>query len=244
MLQLEGSELEYLKPFRSLDVWLSDSRFKPLVKSEWTLLHGASLPLKLKLLKNPIKKWNREIFGHIDTRVQSLEKEIDNMDSLADQRPLSEVKTTRHLALNPTLQKWRNRKAQVLRQYSRLKNITEMDCNSKYFHAVANSRRKKKRLLKINIGSEIIKGQLNLKKGIRQHFLEHFKQEPLPEITLPRGSFKHIHPSLIPSLDSIPTDEGIMEAIKSCDPRKAPGYNGFNLRFLIQMWDIVGSDIL
>ena len=28
----------------------------------------------------------------------------------------------------------------------------------------------------------------------------------------------------------------------SCDPSKAPGFDGFNLNFIPKMWDIVGSD--
>lgn len=92
---------------------------------------------------------------------------------------------------------------------------------------------RRRRLLKLKVGSEIISGKSNCKKSIRQ-----------PNITLPICSFKQSHPSLIPTLESIPSDEEIWEAIKSCDPDKALGYDGFNLRFLIKMWDIVGFEIL
>lgn len=35
-----------------------------------------------------------------------------------------------------------------------------------------------------------------------------------------------------------------MVAIKSCDPRKSPGYDGYNLKFILRMWNIVGNNIL
>lgn len=40
------------------------------------------------------------------------------------------------------------------------------------------------------------------------------------------------------------SDDEIIVAIKSFDPSKAPGYDSFNIKFLLNMWDIVGNDIL
>lgn len=45
-------------------------------------------------------------------------------------------------------------------------------------------------------------------------------------------------------LDSIRGDEEILTTIRSCDPTKAPEYDGFNLKFLLQMWNIIGEEIL
>lgn len=45
-------------------------------------------------------------------------------------------------------------------------------------------------------------------------------------------------------MDIIPDDEEILAAIRSCDPSIAPGYDGYNLKFLLRMWDIVGEEIL
>lgn len=41
LLQLEGSKNGGLKPFRTVDAWLSDPRFKPFVKTEWSMIKSA-----------------------------------------------------------------------------------------------------------------------------------------------------------------------------------------------------------
>lgn len=61
-----------------------------------------------------------------------------------------------------------------------------------------------------------------LSNQIRKHFQNHYKQETLPKITLPWGSFKRINVDQAVELDLVPTDEEILLAIKSCDPSKAP----------------------
>lgn len=34
-----------------------------------------------------------------------------------------------------------------------------------------------------------------------------------------------------------------MDALRSCDPNKAPGYDGFNLKLMTQ-WDTIGEDVV
>lgn len=99
------------KPFRSLDVWLTDPRFKPFLKDVWDQLGGASLPTKLKGLKCAIKKWNKSQFDHIETKVTLLEKEMDMLDSKGDRRVLNDAQLCRKATFESNLHKWRTKKA-------------------------------------------------------------------------------------------------------------------------------------
>lgn len=45
---------------------------------------------KLKLLKSDLKKWNKEVFDNIDTKIQILEKEISELDVEAELVRLSD----------------------------------------------------------------------------------------------------------------------------------------------------------
>ena len=47
-------------PFRSLDCWLQEPNFIHIFKKEWLQLSGLPLDKKLKEVKTPLKKWNRE----------------------------------------------------------------------------------------------------------------------------------------------------------------------------------------
>lgn len=53
------------KPFKNLDVWFTNPRFKKLVEHEWKNLHSLPFQEKLKRLKEPINVWNKKVFGNI-----------------------------------------------------------------------------------------------------------------------------------------------------------------------------------
>jgi len=55
-------------PFRSLDCWLEEPSFLDAFKKEWVQLTGEAVEKKLKALKKPLQKWNREVFGHIEAK--------------------------------------------------------------------------------------------------------------------------------------------------------------------------------
>lgn len=73
---------------------------------------------------------------------------------------------------------------------------------------------------------------VDVKKGIRDHFFACFTQEQLPNIQLPPGSFQQFPTLVANQLEIIPCAEEITRAVWSCDPSKASGYDGFNIKFV------------
>lgn len=78
--------------------------------------------------------------------------------------------------------------------------------------------------------------------AIRDHFAKHFLQEQFSEITLPMGVFKRLGSYKALELERLHDEEVIKEAVKSCESIKAPIYDGFNMRFVKQIWDNIGKD--
>lgn len=107
--------------------------FKPMIQHEWYNIDGTPLHLKLKGLQFPIKVRNRQHFGCIDQKLKNLEKENDLLDSLVDHTSLIEMQWRRKKALESSLIQWRNKKSQLLRQYLRVRNITEKDEITEFF---------------------------------------------------------------------------------------------------------------
>ena len=64
------------KPFRSLDTWFTHPGFTKMVKQEWMKLGDISIVQKLKQLKSPLKKWNKEAFGNIDNAINKFENDL------------------------------------------------------------------------------------------------------------------------------------------------------------------------
>lgn len=103
MLNLNVIKNWGMKPFKSLDVWLTDPRFKQLITQEWKNNIGMPAPHKLKLLKIPIKKWNKECFGNVDENIRRIENESKKIDIMGDGRDLNDEETSRFEALNEVL---------------------------------------------------------------------------------------------------------------------------------------------
>lgn len=106
-LQLESSMDWGHKPFRSLDVWLGNHRFRPLVESNWKMLNEFR---EFKALKPHIREWNLEYFGDVDHKIKTMECEINSLDNNVDLKPLVNTELARLGALssNPRYLKTRN----------------------------------------------------------------------------------------------------------------------------------------
>lgn len=70
-----------VKPFRFVNAWLSHPQFREVVEKSWREgglagWGGYVVKEKLKCLKEDLKRWNRDHFGHIDNKIQVVREEI------------------------------------------------------------------------------------------------------------------------------------------------------------------------
>lgn len=131
-------------------------------------------------------------FGNIDSKLREIENEMKKLEDMGELRELSEAKLARNKVLQSAIKSWKTRKGQLMRQYVRNKSLTEKDANTKYFHATATLKNKRKKICKIKIGDRVLRGKEEVKAGIRSFFEESFKQEDLPNIMLPNDAFNKI----------------------------------------------------
>lgn len=91
-------------PFRVLNCWFPDSRFKAIVEASWSSIQvegwGAFVVKeKLKELKQQLKVWNKEVFGNLNTKRNELVLELNALDKKAEEAPLSVEEVARKKAL-------------------------------------------------------------------------------------------------------------------------------------------------
>lgn len=161
-----------------------------MIMEEWNKLGNLSIEHKLKYLKK--KEWNKSSFGMVNQQIKNCQLEIYKLDLLADDKILSKVEESRLQALRARLAQLTTRKGQITRQYVKIKNITNKDQNSKFFHALSTCRMRKKGIFKVRIGDRVFKGKKSIQRAIRSHFEEHFQQPQFPKIELPAESFKKL----------------------------------------------------
>lgn len=136
------------KPFRSLNAWLFHLEFKTFITRKWQEYSvngwGAFVVKeKLKMLKEDLKVWNREVFGHLDFKIEKHKSVIEQLDVIDEVFGLEEDEYTRRQEAIASLYrdfKWRNN---MLAQKSRSKWIKEGDSNTRFFHSCINRRKKR-----------------------------------------------------------------------------------------------------
>ncbi|GLT98821.1 hypothetical protein SLE2022_163010 [Rubroshorea leprosula] len=83
------------KPFRVMDAWQQHPDFRSFVDDKWTALQvegwaAYKCKQKLKLMKDECKRWNKEVFGNVETRWGILSKEIEALDIKNEEIELDE----------------------------------------------------------------------------------------------------------------------------------------------------------
>jgi hypothetical protein len=84
------------KPFRFNNHWLLNKDLPNLVEAEWNSYQvcgwmGFVLKEKLKRLKGALRKWNKEVYGSVDSKIADLMEGIEVLDLKGESGGLSEV---------------------------------------------------------------------------------------------------------------------------------------------------------
>ncbi|GKV50143.1 hypothetical protein SLEP1_g56855 [Rubroshorea leprosula] len=201
---------------------------------------------KLRRLKQHLKKWNKEVFGNIDSQLEQAMKKVDFVDIKCEDQDLSEEDVLKRKDGFEELWLCLKKKESLWRQKSRVTWIKEGDANTAYFHKFVNSRRKKNMLHGVNNQGSWIDDPIQVKQIVYDHFKSQYSSQSTQQV---QPSFDHLQFCRLLEEDRILlevefTDDEIREAVSSCASDKAPGPDGFNFHFIKLAWGTVGVDII
>jgi len=128
-------------------MWLEVEGLRDLVKRWWEEARVEGYPSfvvakKLKVIKSVIKKWNREVFGDIKIRKYNLMDSINQLDVKEETSSVSNEELVQRKADRDELAKVILMHEISWRQKSRALWLRVGDRNIRFFHRVANFRRK------------------------------------------------------------------------------------------------------
>lgn len=189
---------------------------------------------KLNRLKLPIKKWNKEKFGNFDFNIQRLEGELEVVSRRLDEGNYDEIDVARSNALKRQLDLWYEQKQCYWRQISKEKVLKGMDRNSKFFHAKAAVRSRRKLMLEVKCGRRIVRAPRMIKMEARNFYKNMYKQNPIPIINFLHEMVNKISVEEANSLELLPSSDEIKQAVWGCESTRAPGLDGFNFNFIIK----------
>ncbi|WKA00162.1 hypothetical protein VitviT2T_018548 [Vitis vinifera] len=200
---------------------------------------------KLQFVKANLKEWNKVSFGKLNETKKSILNDIANLDVIEQGGGLSS-----ELLIQRTLRKW-ELKELILReeihwrQRARVKWVKEGDCNSKFFHKVANGMRNRKFIKVLENERGVV---LNNSESITEEILHYFEKLYSSHIGEPwrvEGlDWSLISEDSVSRLDSPFTEKEIHKAIFQLDRDKTPGPDGFTIAVFQDCWDVIKDDLV
>lgn len=173
-----------------------------------------------------------------------LENEMSAVTRRLEDGDEGEEVIARYKVLQRFIHMWHERRSNYWRQLSREQAIKEMDRNSRFFHAVASVRHKRKKMVHIRSGRSITRSPRLIKAAVRNFFKELYKQKEVPVINFQEELVNKITHQEAAALEVQPSAEEIKQAVWDCGATKAPGPDGYNFNFIKKCWSVVGADFV
>lgn len=161
------------KPFRVFNAWFEHEDFLPFVKDCWTSFAVSGpkafvVKEKFKLLKERLRKWNKEVFGVLDLNIEALVRDINALDQVLAEGWDGEVVVKRK-EVSANFWKEIHLRESMMSQKSRARWIKEGDMNSRYFHSLMNFRRRWGKVLLLDVNGGIVEEVEEVKEGVKRH---------------------------------------------------------------------------
>ena len=148
-------------------------------------------------MTGPIKRWNREVFGNIDSKIEKFGKEVAVVESRLVERVDDEPLLARLGALKSQLNLWYEGRA----------------CYYPYFHTMASIKNIRKLFLEIKVGRRIFRNPRIIKNEIRKFYKNLYKQPMAPNIQFQDDLVKRISDEEARNLEIFPSEEEIKNAV-------------------------------
>ena len=199
---------------------------------------------KLHFLKRRLKDWNKEVFGHLDSKLADLVVKIKSFDEKEQQLALSLGDRLERLHMKRELSNVRSQIDLFWRQRAKQHWMEDGDRNTKFFHRVASMRRRFNAIDKIMVEGELHSDASSVKDAILQLYEKLYHEEVSSRPFLEGLSYDSIDEEDASELVKEFSEEEVWKAVNDLGKDKAPGPDGFNIAFFQHCWRVVKRDIM
>ena len=134
------------------------------------------LAKKLKALKGDIVQWNRNEFGNVSRHKKELLEALKLLDAKEGKFGLSKMEISEMVVVSSQIENLLSLEEISWRQKSRMLCIKEGDNNTKFFHKVANSRRKYNHLSMLEVDRVIYEQELEVANKVVLFYKNLYKE--------------------------------------------------------------------
>jgi hypothetical protein len=232
--------------------WLLREGFSDMIKFIWDKPVAGNSPIqrwnnKMRSMRRYLGGWSKHMTGQLKKEKLSLSSTIDDLEAIAEVRPLTTHEIDLKSQLNAKLAGLLREEELKWYQRSKSQFLLEGDSNTRYFHSVANGRHRKKLIHSLVQEEGVIEGHEQLKSYITMFYKGLFGTPEESDISMDESRTDDI-PQVSPQENAILTspysEEEIRKAVFQMEHNKAPGPDGFPAEFYQSFWDIIKVDLL
>ncbi|KAI8547959.1 hypothetical protein RHMOL_Rhmol07G0235800 [Rhododendron molle] len=180
---------------------------------------GFMILQKLKVLKDKLRVWNKEVFGDVKHALQQTEAEakLHQFEVIVEERQLTEVEKASRCKTKTEFWRLYHLTESMWRQKFQISWLKFRDKNTRYFQVMANNRFWRNK---------------EIKEAAVEYFRTNFKEEQRSEPVLGGVFIRKLNPLVSSDLEKQFEEGGILSALKDCSSLKALGSDGFNFSFV------------
>lgn len=231
------------RPFRYQTMWSSHVNFEDAVTIFWQG-NQESMSHKLECLRRFLKRWNKQVFGHLFRRKAALVRRLDGIYRSMAVYPSQYLCTLEHTLMSEYCLV-QEQEEQFWKQKSREQWLKDGDRNTHYFFMSTVTRRRRNKIERLRDDSGIWHYTLPELCGLATRY---FQNLFTPATTTSDYSFRRLHSGLLThselhQMQYIPSFQDIYAAVFSIGATKAPGIDGIPAHFYQKFWSIVGQEL-
>ena len=99
-------------------------------------------------------------------------------------------------------------------------------------------------MVEIKVGRRLFRNPRSIKNEVRSFYKSLYHQLAIPDVDFDGSIVNRISEEEARALERMPTAMEVKNVVWDCDPSKAPSYDGFNLKFIKEFWEDIGSDFV
>uniref|UniRef100_A0A2N9I593 Reverse transcriptase domain-containing protein n=1 Tax=Fagus sylvatica TaxID=28930 RepID=A0A2N9I593_FAGSY len=244
-----GSMRRGKSPFRFENMWLQDVGFVDRVATWWagySFIGPPSLVLarKLKALKEDLKQWNYHVFGNVGVKQQQLFCDLEVLDRKECCGGLSLSERDLRGTLLLELDKLAHFEETSWRQKSRVLWLKEGDNNTKFFHKMANSNRRRNFMEKLEVDGTLYTLDSDIRNKAVDYYTSLYTENETWRPVVDDLPFSRIGDMDRSMLTSRFEKDEVLQVIKDLQGDKSPGPDGFTMAFFQKCWTILETDVM
>ncbi|XP_026431923.1 uncharacterized protein LOC113329172 [Papaver somniferum] len=171
-------------PFRFEAMWFMENGFLQLLEDWWLSFCFAGTPstvlwLKLKALKEKLKVWNKEVFGHTTTKLNIILSNIQTLDLLGEDNGLTEEERNVHIQNKAEFERISKMEETSWEIKSKTKWLQDGDRNTSFFISNASARRRYNRIRQLYVDNELVSDRKRLQEHIVGFYKTLFTEEEI-----------------------------------------------------------------